>query len=761
MPLDRFLIAPLNTGLQTDLKPWLISDDAFESLFNAYTFRGRVRKRFGGRLMGTSNSSATAPLSSRLRITVGTTDPITGNLSATVPGVIFKVGQQFSIGSEMFTVVNPAAGPQIMLDTGTTTTKTFDISNGNFVFVGAPLATAVLFYPSDPVMGLTVYESGPINNQPSYGFDTQFAYKFNGANWDRSGTGVNPIFHGTNSDFFWTENWRGAAVNNVTMFVTNFFANPNGAAGTTDDPIWFTQDGSTWTPATGNNAFYFFPNNNPPHTAPFIAQARLIIAFKDRLLLLNTIEQDGAGINTQFPQRARFSANASPFATNAWYEPNQQDDAGLASSKAIGGGFLDAPTEEQIVSAAFIKDRLIVYFERSTWELAYTGNQILPFVWQKLNSELGADATFSAVPFDKIILSIANIGIHACNGSNVERIDNKIPDEIFTIKNENQGAKRVAGIRDFFVEQVYWAYPRYGEQTTQVFPNQVLVYNYRTSSWAINDDCITAFGFFEQGVDVTWSSTTETWEQYNAEWNSGFQQAQARQILAGNPEGFVWIVDPEMDTNATVLQLTNIVDNGDGTFNLTIIDHTLDNDYIYITNANGMTNVTGKIFLAQFIDTNTVKIRPQDDAPISGTYTGGGWIMRISQIYILTKQFSPYVDKDQRLHLERIDYLVQKTQAGEIQTDYYPSASQLSMVTAGTQTGAIMGNSILETFPYTDLEIEEDRIWHPVYYQTTGNFVQVLLAMNDLELRTPAIAWSAFELEAMILYTQRAGSRMF
>ena len=43
-------------------------------------------------------------------------------------------------------------------------------------------------------------------------------------------------------------------------------------------------------------------------------------------------------------------------------------------------------TDEQIISCEFIKDRLIVFFERSTWELAYTGNEVLPFIWQKINT---------------------------------------------------------------------------------------------------------------------------------------------------------------------------------------------------------------------------------------------------------------------------------------------------------------------------------------------------------------------------------------
>ena len=67
MAFDRFFIGPLQTGLQQNLRPFLIADDAFDLLQNAYVFRGRVRKRFGSRLMGSGFSSpVTEPLFYRL-----------------------------------------------------------------------------------------------------------------------------------------------------------------------------------------------------------------------------------------------------------------------------------------------------------------------------------------------------------------------------------------------------------------------------------------------------------------------------------------------------------------------------------------------------------------------------------------------------------------------------------------------------------------------------------------------------------------------
>ena len=79
--------------------------------------------------------------------------------------------------------------------------------------------------------------------------------------------------------------------------------------------------------------------------------------------MLNTIEQDGANTtNTAYPQRARYSHFGSPISSNAWLEPNQTNGGALGD----GANFVDASTDEEIVSAEFIKNRLIVYFERST-----------------------------------------------------------------------------------------------------------------------------------------------------------------------------------------------------------------------------------------------------------------------------------------------------------------------------------------------------------------------------------------------------------
>ncbi len=793
MAMDRFLIAPYNTGLQTDLRPFLVPEDAFVKLQNAYLFRGRVRKRFGSIYMGTD---AIPQLGSRFRVSVGTTDGA-GNIVATpLPaGQNFAIGQMFSIGSAVYTV-NVLGAPANLLQTVATALATINTGTQQFQFTGAPATQTIYWYPALPVMGLTTYQQGAIDNQPSFGFDTKFAYQFTNF-WDRSfttsGTVLGPTFHGTDSDFFWSSNYFGLSTNIVTLFTTNFFINnPNGLGIVTDDPIWSYN--GVWEPFSYSPDATINLGNTQPYTvtqtrgatAPgnlqiqnYVQQAKIVVPFKNRLVLLNTIENNANGTatpsaitpvnyltstNTSFPQRCRFSHNGSPFAKNAWLEPNQVYDPGTGALFADGGGYIDCPTDEQIVSAEFIKDRLIVYFERETWELAYTGNEVLPFVWQKINTELGSESTFSSVPFDKQILTMGTTGVHGCNGANVERIDNKIPDQVFQIRNVNNGRKRVVGIRDYYTELVYWTFPTSDALdaggTTPVFPNQILVYNYRNNSWALIDDSITTWGYFEQQSGTTWAQSLSPWSAANWSWNSGTTQAQFFQVIAGNQEGYTFIIRADIATNAGVLQITDITNLGSGSSRITAINHNLQiDDFVRIQDASGSILSNGPIYqIVSVFDKDNFDIWTSD----TGVYSGGGTLVRVSNINILSKMLNPYLDKDRNVYIAKVDFGVLKTTDGEITVDYYPSSTGLSMIQAGQATGSITGTGVLETSPYTlyPLESQQEFLWHPVYLQTQGQFIQLNLYFSDNQMLNVDVQESDFELEGMTLYCQPTTARL-
>lgn len=712
MPLDRFLVAPYQTGLQNDMSPWMIPDDAFDELNNAYVYHGRIRKRFGTTLLNGETALNRQQLTSRLRTSIGITDG-NGDIAGSIVNATYnRIGQIFSIGDTIFTINQ--LGAAAMLSTGPGT-GTYNTATGAFSITGAPATTEVFFYISEPVMGLTTYERATTNDEQYFAFDTRFAYRWSGTEWiDTTVTS----WTGTDSDFFQATNWNGANSDDYLLFVTNYVA---------ADQIKYWNN-VTWTTI------------NPQFNAAgaTIETARIILPFKDRLVLLNIIESVGT-----FRNRCRFSQNGSPLSADAFRE----DIPGR-------GGYIDAPTKESIVSAEFLRDRLIVFFERSTWELVYTGNEVLPFRWQKINTELGVESTFSVVPFDKAVLGIGNVGIHACNGINVERIDEKIHDDVFKIHNNNEGVFRVCGIRDYRTQLVYWSFPSIDSaQENLKFPNRVLVYNYENGSWAYNDDSFTAFGYFQNQTNITWEQLKIAWQDYAKPWNEGSIQARDLRVIAGNQEGFTFIIDADVSTNAPSLQITDI----SGTL-ITAINHNLvDGDFIQIENTEGVTGVDG---IWQVLDTTTDTITILGSAV--GTYTGGGTIRRLSQIDMRTKQFNFYVKDGRNFTVQRVDFQVDRTSNGQITVDQMPSSTDLSLIEEGIFSDAILGNGVLETFAYPDIPLEQmqHRLWHPVYMQAQGEFIQLRIYLNDEQMRIENIVNSPFEMHAMLFYVQPTSVRL-
>jgi hypothetical protein len=750
---QRFYIGQINgQGLQTDLKPFAIPDDAFAELNNAYVFRGRVRKRFGARLMRGTDAqiSGLEQIQSRLKINIGTTNAVTGNFSGTVPGSVFKIGQAFSIGSQFFTVYQTGT-PANMLKTGAATVATYNTNTGAVVINGAALNTTVYFYPAEPVMGLRTYEQSEINVEQVIAFDTQFAYQFAANGWERisaEATAGAALWTGSNSDFFWSTNWRGATSSSTVFFVTNY----NTGADLTDSDRMRYYNGTQWA--------NFQPGFSASTATNTILSARIILPFKDRLLLLNVVENTGAGpgTNATYVNRCRFSWNGDPFNATAFYE----DISGA-------GGYIDAPTKEAIITAQFLKDRLIVFFEDSTWELAYTGNQVLPFVWQQINTELGAESTFSQVPFDKFVLGVGNVGIHSCSGTNVERIDQKIPDEVFKIHNNNQGPQRVGGIRDYYTEMVYWTFPDENRSDDYPYNNKVLTYNYKNNCWGFNDDSITAFGYFQTTVSgtltgLTWGgSNSFTWDDSDFPWNYAASQAKFRNVIAGNQEGYTFIIDPDMSVNSQSLQINNMDISGAYFTELKVTNHNLSvGDFVKIEDAQGVTQFNDLIFRVYSVtDNGTFHIDNNGITP-TGTYTGAGTLTRVTPIDFKTKQFNFFANSGRNTYVQRVDFLVDRTENGECTVDFGISSSPYGQVFAGTLTNSKIGTYVLETRPYAlaPFENQQDRLWHPVYFQADGEYVQFFFSLSDSQALDVEIAEADFQLHAMVIHAQPTSYRL-
>ena len=733
MASKAYFIGPYESGMETDKKPWMLPDAAFADMRNAYVWRGRLKKRIGSHSF--TDPSVTAEnqqLISRLRIQLGTTAAGTGNYThggVAIPGGTYAIGQMFSIGTTVFTVYQAAGA---MLTTGAAT-GTFDTVTGLIDITGNAEnpSTAIYYYPALPVMGLITYETVALNNEPVIAFDPVFAYQRLAGGWARLGTA---LWTGTDYNFFSAANYRGLTNDDYYFFVVN---------NNQPDQIKYW-NGAAWTavaPATRVAANYR------------LHSARIIVSFKDRLICLNTLEQVGAALPAlNFAQRARWCQNGSPLAANAWYDnvPGK-------------GGWIEAPTKQAIITARILKDRLIVYFERSTWELVYTGNQVLPFVWQTIDDNLGVESTFSSILLDNEVLGIGQTGIHSCDGLHVRRIDEKIPQEVFAIHNGNNGVERVAGIRDYISELAYWTFPQEGGNPT--YPTRLLVYNYKNGAWSFFDDSITAFGYYQNVNDITWGECTELWGECTRTWGAGANQSLYRSVLAGNQEGFTFIMDNNISRNAPGLQITNVdILSNPGYIILTVINHNLTTDApiqaVLIEHAQGMTNLNNRIYVVTATTATTITLVDDPTTPVIGTYIGKGVITRVSIIDVKTKRFNFYKDS-LRTSISRVELDLDKTTnlaatGGLLYCKFLPSTSAMEI-------GQINGDAFqidMYANALYPLESFQEQLVRRIYPFAEGDSIQLRFYTDPAPFTDGLYdALSPFTLNSMTFYASPTSTR--
>lgn len=751
---SNFAIVNLRDGIRKDVESFLVENDSFPILENAYLFRGRIEKRSGFTPVGTDG---------RLKFNAGTTDGA-GNLNlldGTV-GTGIPVGvAQFIINGDTLTDPGTAGNPVTLLTTGAVTGTLNRITG---VLATNAAAAAVTYIPGLPVMGLRVLEQEAINDEGLMAFDTRWTYKFDVASNDFIGanTFANSantfVWTGTDSDLFWSTNYFHAfwATNNNAGFHAAQNASPVAE-----------KDGIRWygTVAASIGWRNFNPRLDSGSTS-FLLGGLIILPYKNRLVVLNTLEGVNLAAATRFPQRARYSQNGTPFYSDSPVGAGSSISAWDSAVQDVGkGGFIDAPTQEVIISAEFIKDTLIVYFERSTWQLVYTNNELLPFIWQKINTELGCESTFSIVPFDRGAFGIGNYGIITTDSVNVVRIDQKIPDEVFQIQNENDGVKRVAGIRDYNAQLVYWSFPVRDDQVGNddnydlTFPNQVLVYNYLDGSFAEFDDSFTCWGYWQKFSDTTWAQLTQPWNATQSAWNSQVNQARYPFVIAGNQRGFVMVFSQLLlnGLNSPSIPISNITN---ATRIITAPDHNfVINQYIRITGVQGTTNINGFIYKIVAATATTITLdSPTGSTPWTGTYTGGGLITHIPNINIRTKEFNPYFAQGKSFRVNYLDIYLDRTTSGAFSAQFYTSDNTANALeTASISTAPEPMPTYSKPSPTANYELTQNKIWHRIYTNSYGSFVQNVFTYSDAQIRDLNIASSDITIHGLIYYISPAG----
>jgi hypothetical protein len=217
---EKLIIGPINRGLRTDREPFIIDNDSFPTLINAYQWRGRVKRKRG-----------TAVLA-RLQRIIGTTDG-SGNITVTISPHPIQAGiSVFQIGTDIFVDfdTNAAHDPIILLTNGVASTHTLNRTTGVLTIVGSQINTSVIYFPALPVMGIEDFIDSTQAYPGNVSFDTTYAYSISTTN-PYTPTDVsfykNPLtgtyssyvakgsptplwWNGADYQQFWTTNYQGA-----------------------------------------------------------------------------------------------------------------------------------------------------------------------------------------------------------------------------------------------------------------------------------------------------------------------------------------------------------------------------------------------------------------------------------------------------------------------------------------------------------------------------------------------------------------------
>jgi hypothetical protein len=879
---EQIYIGNFAKGLTTSRLPFVIDNDAFPTMLNFYSWRGRAKRKRGTIFLGQlqiqvqSVATATPPANWQIGtlVTLSGAGAGSGNLitSASAPSSssITPGSITLSDGTNTYTDTT-----QNGILTGTPAgSGTINYATGAFTITGGAANGVVTgtfsFFPGTPVMGLRDYAYNSTPSIPpvralypnTMAFDIKKAYQiyqtssantfynvtyyksssnpfswsgqdyqqfwitnYQGALWATNnvpglnkatgtyvsgsgttaivmtlaGSGVPTLVVG---DYLWFNEWGSNTINLQTGQVTNVsgsdytvtFASSVTASSTgfvqlltasvpgQDGIKWYDGDPTTHTglpTATGLG----WVNFSPPLTAAtvsiddetaakyYLVGALAILPFKDRLLFFSPWIQTSSGNPIQLQDVVLWSWNGTPYYSSLTPAGETSDVRAYYQDQTGLGGNLPAGTGQPIATVTNNEDVLIIGFGGSgrKTRFVYTGNDLQPFLFYNINSELPSDSTFSAITLDKGALDIGGYGIAMTDQQSSQRVDLDIPDSVFQIQGLNNGAQRVNAVRDFYREWIYFSYPV--NNSPWKFPTQTFLFNYRDNTWGVLYENYTAHGSFRPMIKKSWLTIGySSWNSWREPWNSGANSPSFPSVIAGNPQGYVLTIGQGRGeaTSGTIIAIAS----SSGGTQITSINHCVRvGDYLYFSGLLGTTSINGLIGrVISTADANTFVV----DLPFpSGTYLGLGKFTRLSQPLLQTKQFPVYWDQGRQTRLSTQKYLMDYTANAQVTVNVYLSQDSDDVWNTPqplSSTSALVYSQLMYTCPEstnigltpanTNLQMPtaegQHQIWHRFNTSLVGDSIQIGITLSDSQMRNLTYATSEITLHGMHLTVDKS-----
>ena len=305
------------------------------------------------------------------------------------------------------------------------------------------------------------------------------------------------------------------------------------------------------------------------------------------------------------------------------------------------------------MSATANKDDLLIFTENSTWILKYTGNDVTPFVLDRIDESRGSQAPFSGITYLNRSTTASTRGLIISDGYRVERADLLLPFySIDEIDQENFNlcyAGSVDEDRDH-----YLIHPSPGQEPP-VKSDRILVTNYEEDNYAVYRLPLSCMGNFITQAGETWTDLNiyASWDELSSVYNNwdAFAFSQGSPFsLGGGHQGEVWALNIE-GSDDNLVQITNITYPDAELIEVTTqVNNYVVDDYVFFESVTDIPDLNNRQYAVNSVTSNTVfRIKRNLEFTTSPVFVSGGQVQRVIPFEFKTKRFNPFTNTDQKV----------------------------------------------------------------------------------------------------------------
>lgn len=708
MTYQGYLISNFATGLDKEVQPWLLPDDAQFELLDGYVYRGVWQKREGYSQFATGQRAGAAYCESRMvhRITaevIGTGDGLQTVFTATLSDSPVRRGTvsvAYTIGGVDYVATDNGVGIISGTDVDSSgTNSTIDYTTGDIqiTFTIAPdnLADVDVTYDAHqgfPVMGVMNYFT-QTNVKELIVADTTYVNRYNSSTNRLDDISPTTLLTGDKTNFFsWTDypdsnanqrllfvnfkdpvqQYDGSTVTTYPIYTASTVVTTT-ASGTLGDggpgpytitlasnlgilpgTLTITGDGQTVTDDSRGNL-----TGQGTGTVDYL-HGIIVVTFSGNVTNGMSIDIAYTQLNTPIDTALHIFQFKDRLVVLYTIESGIQYGhrirvsgtgvyCDVFTSDAIGAGVIDIPSNSFISSADFNRDDLIIFPQYETWIMKYTQNEAVPFALNRIDSSRGSQAPYGSITYLNRTDAKSTVGFIVTDGYSVERSDLKLPDYSYNEIDQDNFKLCYAGTVDIDRDH-YLIHPASGSDKS----DRILVTNYEEDNFSVYRIPLSCMGTFNNAFSVTWNdlSVFDTWDQLSMvfkNWNSFSYVKGAPVSIGGGHEGQIFRLNDSENQDYPV-RVRNLTVVDINTLEVTTdFQNYVVGDFITLVSVIGMYDVNSQQYAIKEIVSPYVFRLEVPNTNNFGTYISGGWASKCIIFDCKTKKFNPFANTDKKV----------------------------------------------------------------------------------------------------------------